>query len=163
MRVSVVLIMTMCCALIAMGARVGAQVPTALPNRNTRVGGEMHGEVFRIALEARVTRWHPDGDSLPGILIEAFGERGKQPQVPGPLIRVVRGTEIRVSVTNSLPRDTLTFHVSVPRGADSIVVLPNDTRELRIRAAVPGTFMYHATTGNPVARLLRVAGLLGGA
>ena len=136
------------------------KLPTALPNPNTAPAGGLRGGVLRIDLEAKLANWHPDGDSLPGIAVEAFAERGKRPQVPGPLVRVPRATEIRASVRNSLPRDTVTFHFPA---ADSLVIPPGQRRELRVRAATPGTFLYRATTSTPLHRQLQLGGLLAGA
>ncbi|HEU5170603.1 MAG TPA: multicopper oxidase domain-containing protein, partial [Gemmatimonadales bacterium] len=130
---------------------------------NTRPAGVLRAGMLRIALEARLAMWHPDGDSLPGIEIEAFAEQGVRPRVPGPLIRVPQGTEIRASVRNSLERDTLTFHFPAPGPADSLVIPPGERRELQVRAATPGTFLYRATTSTRLHRQLRVGGLLAGA
>jgi FtsP/CotA-like multicopper oxidase with cupredoxin domain len=140
-----------------------AKLPTAVPNPNTTPAGPLRNGVLRIDLEARLSLWHPDGDSLPGIAVEAFAERGKRPQVPGPLIRVPSGTEIRASVRNSLARDTVTFHFPASGQSDSLVVPPGARRELRTRLATPGTYSYYAVTSEPLHRKLLVGGLLAGA
>ena len=145
------------------GREPRAALPVAVPNSNTTPAGELRDGVLRIALDATLAMWHPDGDSLPGIPIEAFAERGGRPQVPGPLVRVPRGTELRASIRNALERDTLTFHLPSADGTDSVVVPPGETRELRARASAPGTFLYRATTSTPLSRALRVGGLLAGA
>ena len=49
--------------------QAGSAAPTARPNANTIPAGEVRDGVLRIALEARMATWHPDGDSLPGIEI----------------------------------------------------------------------------------------------
>ena len=148
-------------ASFAHGPRVA--LPTALPNPNDAPAGELRDGVLRIDLDATLAMWHPDGDSLPGIPIEAFAVRGQRPLVPGPLIRVPRGTEVRASIRNSLERDTITFHLPVADGADSVMVPPGETRELTARAPVPGTYLYRATTSTRLSRTLRVGGLLVGA
>ncbi|HET8622185.1 MAG TPA: multicopper oxidase domain-containing protein [Gemmatimonadales bacterium] len=161
MRASLFLIAAL--ALPTHGGPRPAALPAALPNDNTTAGGVLRDGVLRIELEARLSMWYPDGDSLPGIAIEAFAERGKRPQVPGPLVRITRGTEIRAAVRNSLQRDTLTFHFPQGTSVDSAVIPPGQRRELRVRAATPGTFLYRATTGTPLSRQLRLGGLLTGA
>ena len=97
-------------------------------------------------------------------------EAGKPPSVPGPLLRVPQGTEIRASVHNSLETDTLTVHVpATARGAeseepgDSVIVPPGETRELRVRVTAPGNYFYRGTTGPPYSTRAGMRGLLVGA
>ena len=119
-------------------------LPVAAPNDNRTPAGTLRDGVLTISLEATLAMWHPDGDSLPGMPVEAFAESGKQPSAPGPLVRVPAGTEIRVSVRNALERDTLTFYVPAQnrgRGAggaalDSVVLAPGEVaRAPRARGA----------------------------
>ncbi len=76
-------------------------LPIAAPNDNRQPAGVLREGILTIALEAKLTIWHPDGDSLPGLPVEAFAEAGRQPTAPGPLLRVPAGTEIRASVRNT--------------------------------------------------------------
>lgn len=151
-----------------------ALLPIAQPNDNTRPAGTLRGGVLTLALEAQRTTWHPDGDSLPGLTVEAFAEAGRAPSVPGPLVRVATGTELHLRVRNVLERDTLTFYVqarladSTPLAAgnpalDSLVLLPGASGELRIRAARPGSYLYHANGSSALDRVLRLRGFLAGA
>lgn len=140
-----------------------AKLPVSQPNPNTAPSGRLANGVLALSLEARLTLWHPDGDSLPGIAIEAFGEPGRAPQVPGPLIRVPFGTELRISVKNSLETDTLTYYVETGSAPDTIVVAPGAIGELRVRPARAGNFLYRATTSTVLGRALRAGGLLAGA
>jgi FtsP/CotA-like multicopper oxidase with cupredoxin domain len=156
--------------LTASAAPARQGLPIAAPNDNRTPAGILRNNVLTIALDAVLTTWYPDGDSLPGMAIEAFGESGKQPSAPGPLMRVSAGTEIRVAVRNSLERDTLTFYMpariadATKGGAlDSIVLFPGDMRELRVRAERPGNYVYHANARAPIDRALRMRGLLTGA
>ena len=158
--------------LLSNGAEVRPQaLPVAAPNDNRTPAGVLRDGMLTISLEATRTMWHPDGDSLPGMPIEAFAESGKQPSAPGPLMRVTAGTELQVSVRNSLDRDTLTFYLparmadSSRRAAlDSIVLAPGETRELRVRADRAGSYVYYAN-GRRTAldRSLRMRGFLSGA
>jgi manganese oxidase len=152
------------------GARSNTSRPTAAPNRNTAAAGVLRDGVLTVSLEARLAIWHPNGDSLPGLSLEAFSETGKAPSVPGPLLRVPQGTEIRANVRNSLARDTLTFHVpgtalgaSSELPGDSVIVPPGETRELRVRVTAPGNYFYRATTGLPYSVRAGMRGLLVGA
>lgn len=147
-------------------------LPLAAPNDNRVAAGVLRDGVLAVALEVRQTTWHPDGDTLPGMTIEAFAEAGKDASVPGPLLRVPAGTEVRGSVRNALARDTITFYVAarVSRDAaadqlDSLVVPPGEARDLRFSATTPGTYLYRAITGSKGGGRpsLRIEGFLGGA
>jgi FtsP/CotA-like multicopper oxidase with cupredoxin domain len=140
-----------------------SKLPVALPNPNVTPAGKLRSGVLRIDLEARLAMWHPNGDSLPGIVVEAFGERGKRPLTPGPFIRVPAGTEVRASVRNALERDTVTFYFPAAEPSDSLVIPPGGRRELRARVPRPGTFSYYAATSTPLARKLGLGGILAGA
>ncbi len=72
------------------------------PNDNLRAAGTRDGGTLTVALRAGLGRWHPEGPAGPALEIEAFGEVGKALTVPAPLIRVVEGTEIVVSIRNDL-------------------------------------------------------------
>lgn len=117
-------------------------------NDNRTAAGVLRNGILTIRLEARSGEWHPDRDSEPGVVVHAFAEEGKAAQIPGPLIRVPEGTEIRASVRNALVNDTLTLHGLYPRGAargetsDTIQVKPNEVREVRFVAGAPGTYYY---------------------
>ena len=150
----------------------GSALTRADANDNRRAVGTLRDGVLTVALEARVATWHPDGDQLPGTSVEAFGEVGRNPSVPGPLVRVPAGTEIRASLRNSIEGDTITFYIParLSRGAppdqlDSLVVPPGETRPLRITATRPGTYLYRAVSGRRGTgrAALRIDGLLGGA
>lgn len=152
------------------GAPAGQGIPVAQPNDNRTSAGELRNGVLTIALEATRAMWHPDGDSLPGLPVEVFAEPGKQPSAPGPLIRVPAGTAIRATIRNTLPGDTLTFHVPAritgaaeTAGMDSVALAPGETRELRFQAGRPGNYLYRATGRSPLDRAFRIRTLLAGA
>ena len=150
----------------------GSPLVRAEANDNRRAAGTLRDGVLTVALEAREANWYPDGDRLPGTSVEAFGEIGKNPRVPGPLLRMPAGTEIRASLRNSLPRDTITFYIPArlnrnasPDQLDSLIVPPGEIRPLRISATQPGTYLYRAVSGRRGTgrQVLRMDGLLGGA
>jgi FtsP/CotA-like multicopper oxidase with cupredoxin domain len=150
----------------------GSSPVRAEANDNRRAAGTFRNGVLTVALEVRAATWYPDGDQLPGASVEAFGEVGKTPSVPGPLLRVPAGTQIRASLRNSLPRDTITFYLpaKLSRNApsdqlDSLVVPPGADRPLRISSTRPGTYLYRAVSGRRGTgrQVLRIDALLGGA
>jgi FtsP/CotA-like multicopper oxidase with cupredoxin domain len=106
-----------------------------------------------VRLEVRAGEWRPDGDDDPGLEVLAFSEEAGTLRIPGPLIRVTEGTEIQVSVRNTLTDVPLVVHGLYTRGApgnvqDTIHIAPGATRNVRFAAGVPGTYYYWATTTN---------------
>ena len=78
-------------------------------NDNRLAAGSVSGGVLSLQLEARSGHWFPDGDGNPGVVVKAFAVQGGPLQIPGPLIRVPEGTEIRALVGNRLD-ETLAIH-----------------------------------------------------
>ncbi len=111
MRFPRYLLLTLTLPLTGVAPAPRQELPRAAPNDNRTPAGALRDGILTVALEAKRTMWHPDGDTLPGLATEAFAEAGKQPTAPGPLLRVAAGTEIQASVRNSLERDSITFHV----------------------------------------------------
>ena len=110
----------------------------------------MRGDTLELHLEVREGRWYPQSDSGPHVDAPVFAEVGKLPQVPGPLIRVKRGTVIALMLHNSLTDSAVTVHGLATRPAsesDSIVLQPRETRSLRFLAGEAGTYLYRATVG----------------
>ena len=134
---------------VAAAALSGGSPERIATNDNRTRAGTLKNGVLTIRLEAREAQWHPDGDNDPGIVVRAFGEEGKPLQIPGPLIRVPKGTEINASIRNSLPDSTLFVRGLYTRGAaggDTIQVKPGEVREIRFTAGAPGTYYYWAST-----------------
>jgi manganese oxidase len=131
------------------------QAPPIVParaNDNRARAGILYGSTFVLRLDARLAEWHPNGDDEPGAVVPAFGEQGRIPQIPGPLIRVPGGTDVIVTVRNVIPNTTLTMHGLHVRPAigalfnDSITLAPGAMETLRFRLDRPGTYYYWGTT-----------------
>jgi len=78
----------------------------------------------------------------------AFAEGSGPLLIPGPLIRVPSGTEVRMSVRNRLTVP-LVIHGLTSRPAsddDSLMVPSRGSREARFRVNEPGTYYYWGTT-----------------
>ncbi len=129
---------------------------TVQANDNRLAAGRLTGSVLHVSLDARIAIWHPDGNDGPGIPIQTFGEAGKTPQIPGPLIRVPAGTTVIASVQNLIPAITLTMHGMVDRPAvrDRPTRVPfGKTSVIRFRPGSPGTYLYWgATAGETIGR-----------
>ncbi|MFN2399002.1 MAG: multicopper oxidase domain-containing protein [Gemmatimonadaceae bacterium] len=119
---------------------------------NLRPDGTLRDGVLRLRLDTRMGMWHPDGDDAPGAAVPAFAEAGRRLQIPGPMIRVSAGTEVVVTVKNSVPDSVLTLHGLVTRPAsagspsDTVQIAPGASREVRFRLDAPGTYYYWGTT-----------------
>src|SRR5262245_15615028 len=131
-------------------SHVPAPAPASIAaNDNRRPAGRMERGVLTLELEVREGLLQPEGDGGPGVPTLAFAEVGKRPLVPGPLIRVPQGTEVRVKIRNPFPDSTLTVHglTGHPAASDSGVRISGGAiRELRFRADAPGTYYYWAST-----------------
>lgn len=130
----------------------GAAMPTAETSEaGTEAGGgqplafrtEDGVKVFE--LTAKPALW----EILPGVTVNAWTYNGT---VPGPMIRVTEGDQVRVIVENELPEPT-TIHwhgIEVPNAMDGVPgltqdpILPGETFTYEFTAAPAGTFMYHS-------------------
>jgi manganese oxidase len=119
-----------------------------------------------LRLVARAARWRPEGPEGPELGIFTFAVEGCSPQVPGPLIRVPVGTEIRAAIRNALPKPLRVygFQDRPSDALDSLELMPGETRELRYGAGAAGTYLYWGrTTRDTFAIGQYVDGLLSGA
>ena len=132
--------------------------PLAIANDNRTPAGTYQGDTLVLHLVAAPAAWHILGDSEPAFSVLAFGEEGKKPTIPGPLIRVKVGTPIHVTVRNAVG-DTLTVRgLQDPGGArDALVVLPGAIGEARFVAGHQGTYFYWGATAAPTRKSPRGA------
>jgi len=137
---------------------------TIVPNDNRVPAGTLENGVLRLRLEICEGQWFPEAESGPSLKIQAFAEAGKQPQVPGPLIRVTQGTEVHATIHNALPSGTALLYGLHMRPAEregGIEVPAGESREARFRLDAPGTYYYWAsTTGEPLETREGTDGLL---
>ena len=120
-----------------------------LANPNRAPAGRLRAGVLTLDLELRSGMFRPHGDDGPGVEVQAFGERGRALQIPGPLVRVPQGTVIHATIRNRLRDSTLVLHGFAARSganADSIVVPPGATRHVQFGAGRAGTYYYWGTT-----------------
>ena len=96
-------------------------------------------------LTAKAVQW----PILDGMTVTAFTYNGT---VPGPMIRVTEGDQVRIVVKNELP-DPTTVHwhgVEVPNAMDGVPgvtqdpILPGETFTYEFTAKPAGTFLYHS-------------------
>ena len=106
-----------------------------------------HG-VLALYLEARPAHWRPEGPHGPDLAVFAFAEEGHTPLVPGPLVRVPAGTEIRATLRNWLPKALVVRGLQEHPATtlDSVSLAPGETRSVRFQADTPGIYYYWGRT-----------------
>ena len=122
-------------------------------NDNTHAAGTVDGPTVTVRLRAALGSWRPEGDGGPALRIEALGEAGQPLMVPAPLLRVVEGTTLAVSVRNELT-SPLRVHGLCARDGSACAPLdvpPGAERDVRFASGRAGTYHYWATSmGAPV-------------
>jgi FtsP/CotA-like multicopper oxidase with cupredoxin domain len=122
-------------------------------NDNTHAAGTAEGDVVTVRLRAGTGRWRPEGDAGPSLRVEAFGEESKPLMVPAPMLRVVEGATLVVSIRNDLT-SPLRVHGLCARDGSACAPLdvpPGADREVRFASGRAGTYHYWATAmGAPV-------------
>lgn len=151
---SAVFLLLFCVAIAALPTvRFASPAPIDAPevesNDNRLPCGSWSNGVLKIELEAREGLWFPEQHDGPGLRVQAFGEPGHPPEIPGPLIRVPEGTDIQVKIRNTIPGAAVVIHGLHTRPGnsdDSIQLAAGEQRDVRFRAGQPGTYYYWATT-----------------
>ena len=129
-------------------AAAGSTHEAIVVNDNTRAAGVSDAGTVTVRLRAATGRWQPEGSAGPILTTEAFGEEGAPLVVPAPLIRVVEGATIVVSVRNELPAP-LRVHGLCTRDdgpCPPLVVAPGSSAQARFTTGRAGTYHYWATT-----------------
>lgn len=149
MRFVRALIVAAVCGVTSVGLAARQPAPERVQANDNRVpAGILTNGVLTIAIDARQAEWHPDADADPGAEVGAFAERGHGAQIPGPLVRVMAGTEVVATVRNQFAHDTLVIHGLHTRpGVDQpFSLLPNEERTVRFRLDAAGTYYYYGST-----------------
>ena len=124
--------------------KAASGVARASVHQNTTPAGRSLGTKWRFELDVIESAWKPEADDDPEVPILAFAERGRRPLVPGPLLRVPRGTVVLISVRNGSD-SALTvggLRPGVPLAQDTIQLAAGATRELEVTLSTPGTYYY---------------------
>src|SRR5579862_71302 len=126
-----------------------AALPRIAANTNQHAAGILFEGGLSLDLEIREGALYPEDESGPSIQIFAFGERGKQLQVPGPMIRVPQDTKIHISVHNMIARDVQIhgMHSRPGKNDDIFEVTSGATRDVTFTTGAPGAYYYWATAG----------------
>src|ERR1041385_1925640 len=125
-------------------ANICAVAETIVANPNQAPAGHLAQGKLTIHLEAAMGDWRPEENDGPAFPVAAFREEGGPLLTPGPLIRVIEGTEIHASIRNVLDQPlTLRGLHTRPGDAKDVLVIPSgETREVSFLADKPGTYFY---------------------
>lgn len=132
-------------------SRAVPPLPGVVANDNRAPAGHRHGDTVEVRLVVMQAEWRPEGEAGPTITVAAFGEEGKAPSIPGPLLRVRAGTIIAATIRNGLADSSVGLHGFLTRPAavdDSLVLRPGESRRVVFRAGAPGTYFYLANVGH---------------
>lgn len=126
-----------------------ANAARAVPNHNETAGGTRSGKSLTLSIDVVEAAWRPEGDANPEVRIFAFSENGNRPSVPGPLVRVPQGTEVRVVLRSRIDSAVVIggLRPQASRARDTVQLAAGATREVRYRLDVPGTYFYWGAIG----------------
>jgi hypothetical protein len=81
-------------------ANDASNLPIVTANNNLLPAGVLKDGQLTLRLEVSKALWYPDRETDPAIALSAFGEEGKPPQIPGPLVRAMeeRGSSQRCGI-----------------------------------------------------------------
>jgi FtsP/CotA-like multicopper oxidase with cupredoxin domain len=126
-----------------------SKLPRIAINNNTVPAGVLSNGVLNLKLEISKGEWYPESEDGPHITVYAFSEAGKAPCIPGPLIRVPEGSQIKLRIHNTLEVPIKLHGLNQRPGKDTPVTLAaNEEREIDFPAGAPGTYLYWAGAPN---------------
>lgn len=136
-------------------------------NDNRAPAGTLNNGVLDLKLEIRNGLWFPEADDGASVTIQAFAEAGRALSTPGPLIRVPEGTEIRLTLRNTLGDSAVRVYGLGTRPSlddQGILVPAGESKSVRFIAGTPGTYYYWGTSTNkPLGQRVAVESQLSGA
>ena len=115
-------------------------LPRITANTNQSAAGVLSEGALTVELEIRDGAFYPEDEAGPSLQVFAFGERGKQLKIPGPMIRVPQDTRINVIIRNLIPRDVLIhgMHSRPGKNDDTFGVTSGATRETTFSTGTAG-------------------------
>lgn len=121
-----------------------ANAPLVAVNQNRVAAGKLAGNTLTLTLDIVEAAWQAEGPDDPVVRILALAERGKQPQVPGPLLRAEAGTTVRLSIRNLSDSAVMMsgFRHSLAAADDTLHVSAGATRDVTFTLDSVGTFFY---------------------
>ena len=124
----------------------GRTPPRVTANDDRRPAGTMRDGRLELRLDIVNAQWFPEAEDGPSVTMQAFAEEGHAPEIPGPMLRVPEGTEISVTLHNSLDVEVVVhgLHIRPATTDDAVKILAGATRQVSFQAGAPGTYFYWA-------------------
>lgn len=125
-------------------------LPTVTANDNRSPAGIYINGILEIDLELVLSDFRPETPDRPGIKVWALAEKGKAPEIPSPLIRVKKGTQIKATITNTRTDSTLYvlgFKTRPIIDSEPIAIHPGETKTFNFDAGEQGTYLYNMNMG----------------
>ncbi|HVF41138.1 MAG TPA: multicopper oxidase domain-containing protein [Gemmatimonadaceae bacterium] len=121
-----------------------ANAPMVAINHNRVAAGTLANRTLTLALDIVEAAWRAEGPGDPVVRILALAERGKVPQVPGPLLRAEAGTTVRLTLRNRSDSAVMMggFRQSLSATDDTLHLAAGATREITFKLDSVGTFFY---------------------
>ncbi|WP_411280962.1 multicopper oxidase domain-containing protein [Gemmatimonas sp.] len=121
-----------------------AHAVAASASQNRLAAGVQNGRVLSLAIDVVTAKWKPEGENDPEVPVLAFAEVGKSATVPGPLIRVRRGTEVQLTLSNRSDSALVIggLRAGSNAGDDTVQLAVGATRQVRVRLDSTGTYFY---------------------
>jgi hypothetical protein len=112
-----------------------ADAPMVHVNDNRRPAGNLSGGTLTLSLDIVEAACQPEGAHDPVVRVLAFAEPGKEPQVPGPLLRAPVGTVVRLTLRNRSDSAVMMggLRRSMPADRDTVQIAAGATREVAFR------------------------------
>ncbi len=112
---------------------------------NDRPAGRVVGDEVQLTLEIRRGTMHPNGPDRPGTPMLAFAEPEQPLRIPGPLLRVVAGTKLHVTIRNQSDSVLVIRGLADDPTRDSLMLEPGATRDVRFTVYAAGNQIYSGT------------------
>jgi len=137
-------------------------VPTVQANDNRLAAGDLKRGVLTLQLEIIEATWYPEQEGGPNLAVYAFAEKGKPPQIPGPLLRIPQGAEVHAQIHNALPVAMCIrgLHAHDASAPESVLIAAGATAEFHFTAQTPGTYYYSARSTKMSLREIGVLSVL---
>lgn len=143
-----VVLVVVVAVMAALAAAQEADSRDVVANQNRQPAGKLEKGDLWVSLELRDSVWRLEAEDGPKLFVQAIGEAGHPPQIPGPLLRMPTGTVVHVKVSNKFKVKATVYGLNTRPGDSRVgVEIPaGESREWSFPAGAPGTYYYWART-----------------